>query len=275
MDQTLAIGGGRYVEAIGQREGRGRLLFLHGWACHAGYFRRMIEALPQDIAAVAFSLTGHGRSSPVPSLIPHVSHWVEEIDLVRRALAWKDAIIVGNSIGGGLALLYAQAHPERARALALSGSCPGGQAPSTAEVTRSVLHSLWRATRPPFKPKLVERLIHRQLKGVPVDVKEELLPGSLAATPEGLEGAARFGWEMNLDGLIRRLSLPALIIRGTKDAIMDPEREPLAAIPGSSTIGLPMGHFPMAESPPTFAAIMAGWVDQVEGGRPGALGDAM
>src|SRR5262249_5057689 len=75
---------------------------------------------------VRYDRRGYGRSQPSKT------RFVPEDDLqkIMRQVHMDRAIIVGNSSGGGLALDFALAHPERAAALCLIGPVVHGMASS-------------------------------------------------------------------------------------------------------------------------------------------------
>lgn len=79
---------------------------------------------------IIFDTRGTGLSDPV-TRIPAIEQRIDEVRAVLDAVGSETATIFGASEGGTLSVLFAQAHPERARALILYGSwarrvaCPG------------------------------------------------------------------------------------------------------------------------------------------------------
>lgn len=249
--------GGR-LSALGRTQGEPHVLFLHAFAASATYYRWALEAMPDDVAAVAVSLSGHGKSDPPPPT-PPLSLWLEEISRTLDALAWPTCVLVGNSAGGGLAVYYAHNDPKRVQGLVLVDASPGGLAKSTRAVTRTAVRHLYEATRPPFRARLVERLIRRQLAWMPPDRARELADESMHTHPHSLEGVARVAWEADLDPLLEEVTarLPLLVVRGARDPFADPRVEPLAAYPGARLVTLPdAGHFPMVDLPDIFADLV-------------------
>lgn len=218
------------------------------------------------MAALAVSLSGHGRSDPpVGGTVPQVAVWLEELEDVLEAVAWRDTILVGNSFGAGGALLFASSRRILVRGLCLVAGSPGGHAVSLPSATRRVLSTLYRATRPPFSPPLIERLIRRQLQGLAPEDRQQLLPLSLATHPAALEASARFAWIVNLEPLLPTFQVPTLILRGEHDPMLDPTWEPLAAIPAAETVTLrAQGHFPMVSDPTAFAYHLMTLLERVE-----------
>ena len=118
--------------------GRGPLpttVLLHGLGSAATSFASLVMRLQGDLRRiVAPDYPGHGFSSRPPApltagaLMASVS---EALDTMLN----EPALLFGNSLGGGVALRYALAQPERVRALVLVS--PAG-AQATAEELRSL-----------------------------------------------------------------------------------------------------------------------------------------
>ena len=70
---------------------------------------------------IIFDKRGTGLSDPV-TRIPTIEQRVDEVRAVLDAVGSETATIFGASEGGTLSVLFARAHPERARALILYGS---------------------------------------------------------------------------------------------------------------------------------------------------------
>ncbi|RMH41400.1 MAG: prolyl aminopeptidase [Alphaproteobacteria bacterium] len=77
---------------------------------------------PDRYRAVLFDQRGCGRSTPHASVEANTTwHLVADIERIRAALGIERWIVFGGSWGATLALLYAEAHPERVLHLVLRG----------------------------------------------------------------------------------------------------------------------------------------------------------
>ena len=123
----LDVGDGHHVywESCGNPAGR-PALFLHGGpgaGCSPGS-RRFFD--PRVYRAVLFDQRGSGRSRPLASApdadlrTNTTAHLIADIERLRRRLAIDTWTVLGMSWGTTLGLAYAQAHPERAKALILA-----------------------------------------------------------------------------------------------------------------------------------------------------------
>lgn len=121
--RMLDVGDGHriYVEQCGNPKGRPAIV-LHGGpggGCSPA-MRRYFD--PEVYRIVLFDQRGCGRSRPHASVEANTTaHLIADIERIREALGVEDWLVFGGSWGAALALLYAQAHPERARALVLRG----------------------------------------------------------------------------------------------------------------------------------------------------------
>ncbi len=119
----LSVGQGHeiYWEVCGNPEGK-PALFLHGGpggSCQPDH-RRLFD--PEIYRIVLFDQRGSGRSRPKGELNANTTpHLIADIEQLRRHLHIADWLILGGSWGAALALAYAQAHPQRVRALVLRG----------------------------------------------------------------------------------------------------------------------------------------------------------
>lgn len=120
----LEVGDGHrlYVEECGNPRGL-PVVVLHGGpggGCSPA-MRRYFD--PRVFRTVLFDQRGCGRSRPHASVEANTTwHLVADIERIRERLgigAW--GAVFGGSWGATLALLYAQAHPDRVRALVLRG----------------------------------------------------------------------------------------------------------------------------------------------------------
>ena len=121
--RMMDVGDGHtiYVEQSGNPEGK-PVVVLHGGpggGCSPA-MRRYFD--PKVFRIVLFDQRGCGRSKPHASVEANTTwHLVDDIEKIREALGIERWIVFGGSWGATLALIYAQAHPDRAVHLVLRG----------------------------------------------------------------------------------------------------------------------------------------------------------
>ena len=110
-----------YWEESGNPHGM-PVVFLHGGpgAGASPGHRRFFD--PARYRIVIFDQRGAGRSTPLGELRDNTTpHLVADMERLRTTLGIERWVVFGGSWGSTLALAYAQAHPERVRALILRG----------------------------------------------------------------------------------------------------------------------------------------------------------
>ena len=105
-----------------EETGRGRpVVLLHGLVLHAGFWRKVVPLLADELRCIAptLPLGGHSRPMPAdadlspPGLAGLVADLLEQLDL-------HDVVLVGNDTGGALAQILVTTRPERVGALVLT-----------------------------------------------------------------------------------------------------------------------------------------------------------
>lgn len=95
------------------------IVLLHGFLCSSRFFHRNVEALSQNHRLVLMDFRGHGSSSK--ALYPHtLSRYARDVKELMDYLELEEAILVGWSMGGSVALAYhAMFGTHRIRALGI------------------------------------------------------------------------------------------------------------------------------------------------------------
>jgi pimeloyl-ACP methyl ester carboxylesterase len=105
------------------------IIALHGWLDNANSFAPLAELLNNPILAI--DAAGHGYSDhrPEQAATHYIDH-VRDVVAVADAQGWEQFILLGHSMGAGVACLVAATFPERVqRLLVIEGLGP----PATAE----------------------------------------------------------------------------------------------------------------------------------------------
>lgn len=121
--RMLEVGDGHrlYVEQCGNPEGQ-PVLVLHGGPGGGASpaMRRYFD--PAAYRVILFDQRGCGRSKPSASIEANTTrHLIRDIETIRTTLGIEEFIVFGGSWGATLALVYAEAHPDRVRQLVLRG----------------------------------------------------------------------------------------------------------------------------------------------------------
>ncbi len=249
------------------------IVLLHGSNADLYAWQPWADRLRSEYRIIRFDQVGHGLTGPAPDGDYSTAAFVKTVDQVADALSLDTFVLGGNSMGGGIALAYAMAHPERLSGLILvdASGAPvkrdgdGGNIGFTIARIPVVNNLMTWITPRSIIERSLSQSVSNQAIVTPqaVDRYWELLryPGNRAAT------LARFGQPRKSfsEAEVRQVKMPTLIIWGEEDALI-----PFAAaawfaenLPDTASISYPgIGHLPMEETPEHSAAAVRGWLGE-------------
>ncbi|KUJ38491.1 Tropinesterase [Streptomyces sp. MBT84] len=99
------------------------VLAVHGVTSSHQAWRLVAERLPEDTLLIAPDLRGRGDSSALPGPYGMARH-ADDCAAVLDALGCADAVVAGHSMGGFVALVLADRHPQRVQRLILVDGGP-------------------------------------------------------------------------------------------------------------------------------------------------------
>lgn len=265
--RRLRSGHGEIVlyDAKGGRPGP-TVVLVHGVSSRASAYGRVAEGLlPYCGRIVIPDLLGHGESH-VPSQGLRVDSIDEALQSTLGDIVPEPMVLVGNSMGGFIAALYAAACPWRVKGLLLSN--PGG-APVPADVFERLVGLLSPTTHTEalrlaeagssYRSRLILHLgaISMRLSLARPHIRDFVKN----ARPE----------ECLTDAQVRCFNMPTLLLSGNDDGVIPEEtlqwfREHLPAHAVVEQIDF-FGHAPMSERPREFVRRVRGFVDEVESGN--------
>jgi len=199
-------------------------------------------------------------------------------ELIRAAIEPRlegPAVLVGNSMGGQIALRLALERPSMVRALVLTGS--SGLFERTDDLdelsaNRDVSH---RPNRDWIERKIQE-LFYDPAQSMPPDavdlVSRELADRRAARAIVRLSKSAKADY---MADRLHRITQPALLIWGRQDIVTPPRvaEDFRRLLPDARLHWLDeCGHAPMLERPDAFAALLEAFLDELDGQRRRAEG---
>ncbi len=200
----------------------GRVLVAHGYAEHGGRYRGLAERLVDaGLHVVVPDHRGHGRSEGRPVSVRSFDDYVADLRRIAEEVEREDGeaptLLLGHSMGGLIAILYAFRHQNELRGLILSAPAvvPPRLLPGTRLLGRLLSRvapdlgvtrlPLDRISRDPavLAAHRADPWVHRRR------VRARLGAELLRAMAEAAEG-------------LPRLVLPVLVVQGTADEIVPP-----------------------------------------------------
>ena len=276
--QAIKIDGDRIAY---QAAGEGPvLLLIHGLAGSAVTWRHVMPALAERFRVLAPDLLGQGQSAKPRGEYSMGAHANTLRDLLD-ALGHERATVVGQSLGGGVALQFVYQFPERCERLVLVDS--GGFGREVTFYLRMLTVPGFEAVFPLFCSPLLRDAGNRVAAwlaraGMPSTPASQEVWRSYASLADAANRRAFFrglrdvidssGQAVSALGRLHRVSpLPTLIVWGARDQFL-PVRHAIAAhdaIPGSRLeIFEGVGHYPHCEAPERFVEVFIDFVDSTE-----------
>lgn len=261
MDRTIGINGKTlFYRDAGSGE---PLLLLHGFAEDGAIWTEVARRLTCRLLIP--DLPGSGRSTLTPALsIEAMAMAIKEL-LDREGV--ERCILIGHSMGGYIALAFAELYPERLRALGLFHSTAYADSDEKKTARQKSIAFIREHGTQPFirqsipnlfayetrtdRPGLVEDTISRY---------QNLSPDSLTAYLEAmLQRPDRVS-------ALERSGVPILFIIGEKDQIVLPEQSlAQVSIPALAYLHIlpKAGHMGMLEEPEAAAATIQSFINFV------------
>lgn len=254
------------------------VLLIHGMAGSSRTWLDVMSILVHDHTVVAPDLLGHGESAKPRGDYSLGAQASGLRDLLVGVLGIERATVVGQSLGGGVAMQFAYQYPELCERLVLAGS--GGLGREVNWVLRLLslpgaellLPLVCRRGAVSFGDELGEFFVNRGLRAPPL--AEMWRAYSSLADPETRRAFIRTvravidsgGQSVSAnDRLYLTSAVPTLILWGDRDDIIPVEHAHATAerIVGSRLeIFEKAGHFLHVEQPARFAAVLAEFIEE-------------
>jgi pimeloyl-ACP methyl ester carboxylesterase len=114
----LSIRGLQYHLRAWGRHGAAPLVLLHGWMDVSASFQFLVDALRGDWHALAPDWRGFGRTEAPRADCYWFPDYLGDLDALLDEVSPQEPVtLVGHSMGGNVALLYAGVRPQRVRAV--------------------------------------------------------------------------------------------------------------------------------------------------------------
>jgi len=280
--RAISVNGERVVY---RTAGKGPLLLLvHGIAGSSLTWRHVMPALAEGFTVLAPDLLGQGLSDKPRgdySLGAHANTLRDLMDALGR----KRATVVGQSLGGGVAMQFAYQFPERCKRLVLVNS--GGLGREVTFYLRMLTVPGFEAVFPLFcTPQMRDAgnmfatwLARMGVRSTPAAQEMWRSYASLAdaesrrAFFRSLRDVIDFSGQAvsALSRLYRAAHLPTLIVWGAQDPFIPVSHAVAAhkAIPKSRLeIFEGVGHYPHCEAPERFVAVLVDFIASTKPARP-------
>jgi pimeloyl-ACP methyl ester carboxylesterase len=240
-----------YVEA---GSGPTNVILLHGLGGSSQVWQFNIGPLAEKYHVFVPDQIGFGKSDK-PLVNYHIRTYVDFLDQFCKQLGITRPTLIGNSMGGWIAAIYAATYPDRVDKLVLADA--SGYAPPKDFDTRA-FYALNPTTRAEFK-QLVARVFYNKAFQTDAAIDKSMtarLGAGDGYTIKSITESIIRGEDF-LDDVVKSIKTPTLLVWGRQDGLV-----PLSTgerfhkdIPGSMLVVMDeCGHIPNLEKPGEFNA---------------------
>jgi pimeloyl-[acyl-carrier protein] methyl ester esterase len=242
------------------------LVLLHGWAMHSGIWGPIVAHLARSHRVHAIDLPGHGRSAPIaPCTLDAI------VAAVEAALDGEvhPLDVLGWSLGGLIAIRWAESRPASVKRLALVCTSPkfvaGADWPHAMPMEAVArfgdeLHVAWKLTVQRFLALQVHNSEHG--RATLAAMREQLWARGEPARP-ALSATLDVLVTADLRANAPRIAQPTLVIAGARDTLTPPDagRWLAGSIPGAQFLEIAgSAHAPFLSHPGEFLAALEAFV---------------
>lgn len=248
------------------------MLLVHGWLGSSYDFQTLIDELPRTRRVIAPDLPGCGLSQKTGiEFTPE--YYLRVLELLLQSLEVPRVILVGHSMGGGIAVNFTARHPQLVERLVLidPDGLRGEEGLLGAIRRLDLIVDLGTALNNRLAIGLATRA---NVFADPSRVTKEYLDSVALTclTPQGRRAQAQITKRVlgcsPVDELLPGLALPTLVLWGEEDRVLSPRwaKRYVEMIPGARLAMVPSsGHMPQIEA----AALVANEIARfVEPGPP-------
>ena len=105
-------------DIVGDPDRPAKLALIHSLAMNRDFWRPVAERLADRAAILIYDCRGHGASDK-PKQDYSTRQFAGDLADLLDHLRWRETAVAGASMGGSVALAFAQTYPQRTKALAL------------------------------------------------------------------------------------------------------------------------------------------------------------
>jgi len=224
------------------------VVLIHGFLENTTMWNVIIPELSKRNRVIAIDLLGHGKSDCI-GYTHSMELFAETLEAVLKKVRIRKCILVGHSLGGYVALAFAEKHPKRVKGLCLMNSTSNEDTADRkllrTRANKMVHKNFSNLVRMSFTNLFSEesRIVFKdQMKNALSEAMQTPIQGYIA----GQEGMKL---RPNRNHVLAENSFKKLIIMGKKDAVLD-YKTSLEEVEktNSKHVVLPQGHMSHIEN---------------------------
>lgn len=241
------------------------LVLLHGYCGSSAYWERVAGVLAAGGRVIAPDARGHGLSSAPEDAVYGMENFAADLEELLERLGVARAIVLGHSLGGYIALAYAERHAARLSAFGLIHSTPLPDSVAAKENRDKAAAAIEGQGVEPFVKGLVPKLFNPERSGELAEELERAVQIGRGTSQRGAAATAR-GMKARRDrkDVIAGASVPVLLAAGSNDGIIPQESVFAASAPRTvQAVISGAGHMSMYERPDELISAVSSFREQI------------
>ena len=271
VDRTVTANGLRFHYLDWGNDDKPPMLLLHGRTQSAHSWDFAALAFHDDFHVIALDQRGHGDSEWSPNGDYTLDAQSQDIMGVVEALDLSSLVLIGHSMGGRSALVYAGQHPERLRALVVVEMVPAQERSGGPRI--GIWHLL-PAETDSFEEyveaaqRVNQRRSKDQLRGSLRHQLRQFTNGKWSWKWDPvLRDTNTSGWTAEaLWECVRNIRCPTLLVRGSESGLISDEtvQRMMETMVDVRVVTVPgAGHLVPGDKPPTFHQVVRDFLESV------------
>ena len=224
------------------------LVFLHGFLENATMWDFYVEPLSKKYKVITIDLLGHGQTECM-GYVHTMEDMADAVQAVLHELRIRKAVLVGHSMGGYVALAFAELYPDNVKGIVLLNSTSRADSDER-KLNRDRAIKAVKQNYATFISMSIANLFsednREKLSEEIESVKQQALKTPLQGIVAALEGMKI---RKDREVLLHFAPYPILLILGKKDPVL-PYEDNLEQLEGTATqlISFPDGHMSHIEN---------------------------
>ncbi|GLX66287.1 alpha/beta fold hydrolase [Paenibacillus glycanilyticus] len=267
-NQTLTLPSGTSLAYYDSRAGQlPVVVLLHGYCGSSAYWERVVEPLGAAARIIALDLRGHGGSSEEtgPDETNVMELYADDLAAMLDQLNINKACVLGHSLGGYIALAFAERYEDKLTAFGLVHSTPLPDSEPAKDNRDNAVAAIKKDGVSAFVEGLVPKLYSPDNKLTMTESVERSIAIGRGTSASGAVGAAK-GMKVRPDRteVLKRTSLPLLLLAGEQDQIIPAEKTFVVDGPEVNQEKIMnAGHMSMVEQPEAFVEAVQRFISKL------------
>jgi pimeloyl-ACP methyl ester carboxylesterase len=242
------------------------LVLVHAFPLSRAMWNRVTGELAAARQVVTVDLRGFGESDVAAD--GAMDRMAQDVRAVVMAESLGRVAVAGLSMGGYVSMAYLRRYPLDVAALVLANTRAAGDSDVARRGRLALIEQIRKGGTIAAVEALMPKLLAPEANSERIELVDEVRAMAMAARPEGVI-AALTGMAIRSDStdLLAAVSMPYLVIAGTRDALIPYEDQArmAAAIEGAELVSIEgAGHLSSLENPEAFVSAIVGFMERVD-----------